>query len=57
MAVIDLPVRPMPIAGGAVFGGPAGTIDLIDPSTGRALGILGPVLGLMVCVPAKPPVS
>src|ERR1700712_3048974 len=38
MAVTDLPVRPMLIAGRPVSEGAAGSIDLMDPSTGRAVG-------------------
>jgi aldehyde dehydrogenase (NAD+) len=37
MAVTELPMRPMLIAGEAVAQGAAGTIDLMDPSTGLAV--------------------
>ena len=38
MAVTELPVCPMLIAGEAVAEGSAGSIDLMDPSTGQAVG-------------------
>ena len=45
MAVTDLPVCPMLIAGRAVSEGAAGTVDLMDPSTGQAVGI-APLAGV-----------
>ena len=45
MAVTDLPLRPMMIAGESIATGAAGTIDLMDPSTGLPVGI-APLAGV-----------